>query len=267
MWTKELFGTDKPVIGMMHIKALPTDPKWDEAGGMEAVMERARHDLHALQNGGIDGVLFTNEFSIPYTRNIRPVIVACLADIIGELKDEIKVPFGVNIAGSAYKALDLAAATEAQFIRGTFNGVYVSDSGISVNNLGEMMRHRKELGLDKLRILATVVPEGAKALVEKDVEKTVKALDFSLAPDAMLVFGKAAGSEVDYSLVERAKSVTETPVMISNGVKPDTVVKSLQISDGCIVGTGIKYNGSFYDAVDEERVKVLMDRAREFRGD
>ena len=29
VWTKKLFGTDKPVIGMMHLLAMPTDPKYD----------------------------------------------------------------------------------------------------------------------------------------------------------------------------------------------------------------------------------------------
>ena len=98
VWTKKLFGTDKPVIGMMHLLAMPTDPKYDPDGGMKAVIERARKDLHALQNGGIDGILFCNEYSIPYTDEVRPVTLACMARIIGELRPEIKVPFGVDVA-------------------------------------------------------------------------------------------------------------------------------------------------------------------------
>ena len=58
MWMKELFGTDKPVIGMMHLMALPTDPKYDPEGGIQKVLKRARADLHAIQEGGIDGILF-----------------------------------------------------------------------------------------------------------------------------------------------------------------------------------------------------------------
>lgn len=52
MWMKELFGTDKPVIGMMHLMALPTDPKYDPEGGIQKVLKRARADLHAIQEGG-----------------------------------------------------------------------------------------------------------------------------------------------------------------------------------------------------------------------
>ncbi|MBQ2506173.1 MAG: BtpA/SgcQ family protein [Erysipelotrichaceae bacterium] len=267
MWMKEMFGTDKPVIGMMHLMAMPTDPKYDEQAGLAKAIDRARHDLHALQEGGIDGVLFTNEFSIPYTDNVRPVTIACMARIIGELKKEIKVPFGVNVAVDPYKALDLACAVEADFIRGTFFGAFVSDDGISSIQMGEMMRHKAELHLENLKMLATIVPEGAKQISERPIEDVVKSVGFSMAPDAMLVFGLTAGRPIDDSLISRAKQVTSTPVFASNGVKASTVEKTLSIADGCVVGTSLKYDGQFYEAVDQNRVKELMDIARKFRGD
>lgn len=267
MWMKDLFGTDKPVIGMMHLMAMPTDPKYDKEGGLDKVIDRARHDLHALQDGGIDAVLFTNEFSIPYTDNVRPVTVACMARIIGELKNEIRVPFGVNIAVDPYKAFDLACAVDAQFIRGTFFGAYASDDGISSVPMGEMMRHKAELHLDDLKLLATIVPEGAKQIAERPIEDVVRSVDFAMNPDAMLVFGLTAGRPIDDSLISRSKKVTDKPVLASNGVKAATIEKTLSIADGCVVGTSLKYNGSFYDAVDQERVKELMDIAKRFRGD
>ena len=88
-----------------------------------------------------------------------------------------------------------------------------------------------------------------------------------MAPDAMLVFGLTAGRPIDDSLISRAKQVTSTPVFASNGVKASTVEKTLSIADGCVVGTSLKYDGQFYEAVDQNRVKELMDIARKFRGD
>ncbi len=108
-----MFGTDKPVIGLVHLHALPTDPKYDPQSGVEGVLEAARFDLLALQEGGIDGVLFCNEFSIPYTHNVKTVTVACMARVIGELKSLIKVPFGVCVASDPRKGFDLAAAVGA----------------------------------------------------------------------------------------------------------------------------------------------------------
>ena len=83
MWMKEVFGTDKPVIGLVHMHAMPTDPKFDPATGVRGVLDAARKDLHALQDGGIDGVLFCNEFSIPYTDDVQPVTIATMARISG----------------------------------------------------------------------------------------------------------------------------------------------------------------------------------------
>jgi predicted TIM-barrel enzyme len=51
-WLREVFGVSKPVIGMVHLPALPGSPLYDAARGMEGILERARQDLHALQTGG-----------------------------------------------------------------------------------------------------------------------------------------------------------------------------------------------------------------------
>ena len=55
-WTKELFGHEKPVVALLHIRALPGDPLSDES--LSDVLAHARADLHALQNGGVDCILF-----------------------------------------------------------------------------------------------------------------------------------------------------------------------------------------------------------------
>ena len=245
MWMKEVFGTDKPVIGMLHLMALPTDPKYDEKGGIQAVIDRAREDVHALQDGGIDGILFCNEFSIPYTDNVRVVTIACMARIIGELLSEIKVPFGVDVAMDPYKVFDLAAASVQQ---------------------GEIERHRVDVGCKNVYTLATLVPEGAKQIAERPIEDVAKSVTFSIAPGALLVYGNNAGAQIDTSNITRAKSATSTPVFASNGVKAETVENILSISDGCVVGTWLKYDGYFYNKVDKDRVKQLMDKAKAFRG-
>ena len=267
MWMKELFGTDKPVLGMMHLMAMPTDPKYDPEGGMQKVIDRARKDLHALQDGGIDGVLFCNEYSIPYTDNVRPVTIAAMARVIGELRSEIKIPFGVDVASDPYKVFDLAAAVEADFIRETLSGAYAGDYGIQSYQMGEIERHRVDVGCRKTYTLATLVPEGARQVSERSIEEVAKTITSSLAPSALLVYGIAAGNAVDDNMITRAKSAVETPVFASNGVKADTVAETLKIADGCVVGTWVKKDGKFYNEVDADRVKMLMDNARAFRGE
>jgi predicted TIM-barrel enzyme len=65
VWLPDVFGVKKPVISMLHLMALPGDPGFDAQGGMRTVIDRARRELDALQDGGVDAVMFSNEFSLP----------------------------------------------------------------------------------------------------------------------------------------------------------------------------------------------------------
>lgn len=141
-WIKETFGTDKPIIAMCHIRAMPGDPYFDAAGGMERVVELARQDLLNLQDGGVDAVMFSNEFSLPYLLKVKTETVACMARIIGELKSEIRVPYGVNVLWDPIASIDLATATGASFIREIMTGVYASDYGLWNTHVGETVRHK-----------------------------------------------------------------------------------------------------------------------------
>ena len=96
-WIKEVFKTEKPIVAMCHLQALPGDPAYDAKGGMAKIVEMARQDFLALQEGGVDAVMFSNEFSLPYLKKLKPETTAAMARVIGELKAEIRIPYGVNV--------------------------------------------------------------------------------------------------------------------------------------------------------------------------
>ena len=54
LWTEKMFGVKKPIIAMLHIDPLPGDPLYKSENDMDKVVEHAREDLHALQDGGVD---------------------------------------------------------------------------------------------------------------------------------------------------------------------------------------------------------------------
>ena len=60
LWTEKMFGVKKPIITMLHLDPLPGDPRFHYGDTMERVVEHARADLHALQEGGVDGIMFSN---------------------------------------------------------------------------------------------------------------------------------------------------------------------------------------------------------------
>ncbi len=164
LWIEELFQVKKPIIAMLHLDPLPGDPMWKYGMNMEDVVEDARKDLHALQDGGVDGIIFSNEFSFPYQRNMDRNTVAAMAYVIGNLKSEIKVPFGVDAISDGIACLELAAGVNASYVRGTFSGVYVGDGGFYNNDFSEVIRRKYALHLDDLKMLYFINPESDRSL-------------------------------------------------------------------------------------------------------
>ena len=83
-WLKEVIGTEKAIIAMCHMQAMPGDPGYDGQKGMDWVIKNMYDDLIALQNGGVDSVMFSNEFSLPYMTKVDTITVASMATAIGE---------------------------------------------------------------------------------------------------------------------------------------------------------------------------------------
>ncbi|MGW8249841.1 MAG: BtpA/SgcQ family protein [Anaerolineales bacterium] len=268
VWTEEVIGTGKPIIGMCHLLPLPGDPYYEKEQGFESIIDWSRKDLHSLQNGGVDAVMFSNEFSMPYLTRVHPVTVACMARVIGELMDEIQIPFGVNVLWDPYASLDLAAATGARFVREVFSGVYASDFGLWNPNCGEIIRHQHAISAHEVKLLFNIVPEGAQYLGDRDVADIARSTVFNHRPDALCVSGLTAGVQTDASLLRRVKqSVPATVVFANTGVRLENVVEQLGIADGAVVGTTFKVNGKFDNHVDERRVAEFMAVVRKIRGD
>jgi membrane complex biogenesis BtpA family protein len=265
-WIKQVFAVDKPVIAMCHLRALPGDPGFDAARGMSWVIERARADLLAIQEGGADAVMFSNEFSLPYLTKVDTITVACMADIIAELKPEIRIPFGVNVLWDPAASLDLAMATGAAFIREIFTGVYASDFGLWNTNAGEVIRHQHAIGAQHVRLLFNIVPEAAAYLGNRQVADIARSTVFNARPDALCVSGLTAGSETSVQTLKLVKdAVPETPVFANTGVRLDNVTEQLAVADGAVIGTAFKADGYTWNAIESSRVKALMMKVREFR--
>ncbi|MEL6809310.1 MAG: BtpA/SgcQ family protein, partial [Pseudomonadota bacterium] len=124
---ERVFGRIKPVIGMVHLGALPGTPLFDPNVDLVA---GARADLLALQDAGFDAVMFGNENDRPYELSVDTASTATMAAIIGQLKSEISVPFGVNVLWDPMASIALGAATGAHFTREIFTGTYASDMGV-----------------------------------------------------------------------------------------------------------------------------------------
>ena len=266
-WLEELFGVAKPIIGMCHLPALPGDPHYDRSGGMSLVVGHARQELESLQAGGVDGILISNEFSLPYLTKTEPITAAAMAAVIGQVRSQIEVPFGVDVLWDAVASIDVAVATGARFVREVFSGVYASDFGVWDSDVGRTARHRARLGGEGIRLLFNVVPEGASYLAGRELAQLTRSTVFNCLPDALCVSGLTAGAPTDSSALQTVKDAAgDVPVVVNTGVQTATAAESLRIADGAIIGTYFKHDGQFEHDVDADRVAELMAVVRELRG-
>lgn len=265
-WCKKMFGVEKPIIALLHLNAFPGDPLFAKGDSMEKTVEDARHDLHALQDGGVDGILFSNEFSLPYQTKVDTVGVCSMARVIGELKSDIRVPFGVDCESDVLASIDLAAAVSANFVRGLFTGVYAGDCGLIAPDIATVLRRKKALGLDDCKLLYFINNEADEYIVKRELTAIAKSTIFSCRPDAFLLMGFHAGEEPELNMTEKIqKAANGVPVFTGTGCRADNIIEKLCHSDGATVGTTFKVDGKFENHIDPQRVKDFMAQVNIYR--
>ena len=263
---ERIFGKTRPVIGMVHFGALPGTPLHDHEAGLRGLVDGARKDLEALQAAGFDAVMFGNENDRPYELEVDAASTATMAYVIGQLREELRVPFGVNVLWDPMASIALAAATGADFVREIFTGAYASDMGIWEPDAARAVRYRDRLGRSDLALLYNISAEFADSLDRRSLPDRARSAVFSSIPDAVLVSGPITGEAAPLRDLEAVKaSLPDTPVLANTGVKHETVAEVMQAADGCIVGSSVKFHGDTWNAVDPERAADFMARARAAR--
>jgi uncharacterized protein len=260
-----LFGVPKPVIAMLHLPGLPGRPQHDREAGIALAVEVVGRDLAALQAAGVDGVLFCNEADIPYQLRVGPEISAAMASVIGQLRRDIRMPFGFNLLWDPIASLAVARATGAGFIREVLTGVYESDLGMIEPQIGEIAAYRTAIGGDDIALFDNIAPEFASAIGSRGIAERARGAAF-LRVDAILISGPAAGVPFEMGDLRLAKeAVPNVPVIANTGVQADRVAEIFGVADGVIVGTSLKVDGQTWNPVDPDRAKRLMEAARTAR--
>ena len=263
MWTQELFGVEKPIIALLHLDAMPGDPGF--CGKLETVLAHARTDLEALQTGGVDGILFANEFSRPYQSVPDIAMISAMAYIIGNLRSVLDRPFGVNVVKNPIATIDLAAATGASFARNSFSGAYAGEYGLFSASNGEAARHRQALGIPGMKLLYKVNPESDAFLAPRDLRVVAKSILYGGFADGLCVSGSAAGSEPDDALLASIYEVARgsgVPVFCNTGCNHRNVHEKLKLCDAVCMGTAFKGPDG---RVVTEKVRSFMETVGQIR--
>ncbi|AFO58278.1 BtpA/SgcQ family protein [Natrinema sp. J7-2] len=267
---RDRFDADRPVIGMVHLPALPGAPAFD--GDRRAVRTRALEDGTRLEAGGVDGIILENFGDGPFHPDDVPKhVVAEMTAVATALTDAVDVPVGINVLrNDARAALSIAAAADAAFVRVNVHvGTAATDQGLIEGRAHETLRLRDRIGAD-VAILADVHVKHATPMGQRDIERTALETVERGAADGVIVSGAGTGVETSLADVDRvADALAErdhdrVPVFVGSGVTSETVSECFDAgADGVIVGTALKRGGETTAPVSRERVEGVVAAARD----
>ena len=258
-----IFEKRKPIIGMLHLPALPGSPRNELS--KDAIRHHILKDAEALASGGVDGMILENFGDVPfYPRRVPAHTVAFMTAIALEVRRAFDIPLGINVLrNDAESGLAIAFATGAQFIRvNIHSGARVTDQGLIEGAAHETLRYHKLLG-NEVQIFADADVKHSAPLGARDLKDEVADLVERACADAIIITGRATGKQTAIDDLKAAKEVAGTiPVFAGSGVGLSDVAKVINIADGLIVGTAFKVDGITTQSVDVERVRKFLSAAR-----
>ena len=257
---RKIFGSLRPVIGMIHVGALPGTPA--SSRGLREIEARALRDATIYRDAGVHGCLLENMHDTPYLRGgVGPEIVAAMAVIARSVKDATRLPCGVQILAAANReALAVALAAGLDFIRAEgFSFAHVADEGLIQSSAAELLRYRRAIGAERVQIWADVKKKHSSHAITADVGigETAHAVEF-MRGDAVIVTGAVTGDAPRPEDVREVKRATTLPVFLGSGVTAANLDEFIGEADGFIVGSDFKVGGRWSGPVDPKRVKRFM---------
>ena len=254
----QLFGAPRALVGMVHVGALPGSPAAHHA--VEKLIQHAVAEARAYREAGFTAVAIENMHDRPYLKGgVGPEVTAAMAVIGREIKRETGLTLGVQVLAAANReALAVAHACGAEFVRVEgFVYAHVADEGIIEACAGELLRYRRVIGAERVRVFADIKKKHASHALTADVSlgETARAAEFFLA-DGVVVTGTATGEPASPADVHEAVGAGRLPVLVGSGLTPQNLSHYAH-AHGFVVGSSVKHGGLWSNALDPEAVRAL----------
>lgn len=255
-----LFASAKPIIGMIHVGALPGTPA--NHLPLRKITEIAVQEARIYRDAGLDGAAIENMHDVPYLRGgVGPEIVSSMTIIGQAVKEAFGGVTGIQILAAANReAIATAHAASLAWVRVEgFAFAHVADEGFIDSCAAELLRYRKQIGAEKVQVWADIKKKHSSHAITADISlgETAHAAEFMRA-DALIVTGPVTGRPPVPADVEEAKAHTRLPVILGSGMNEGNIQQFLPAADGFIVGSSFKKAGDWNNPVDPKKVKTFM---------
>jgi len=265
---------NKTIIGALHFSPMIG---YEGFEGYDAVLKKARADLKAFVDGGVDAVIFENNYDLPHKIKVSPETITMMTRLILELTNDeeskmssSKIPFGISVLWNDYEAaLTIAKITGAGFIRvPVFVDAVRTDFGEIHPTPKDVLRIREELRAENIKIYTDIHVKHASLLSKKNItEPAVLAIENK--SDGLIITGKWTGEAPDISALKEVRAkVGDFPIIIGSGCDKNNIKELFRYADGAIVSTSLK-EGDPKNASEERNIKsydkrIIAEKVKDF---
>ncbi len=257
----------KPIIGMIHVHALPGTPKY--TGDVNSIIKKAVDEAVLYRDNGIDVLMIENMHDIPYlNRNVGPEVITLMSIVLYEVKKASGLPTGIQILAGANKAAMAAAlAAGADFIRAEgFVFAHVADEGMFDSDAGELLRYRRQIGAEKILVFTDIKKKHSSHAITADIDivDTAHAAEYFLS-DGVIITGSSTGKKPSLEEIKSVKKEVNIPVLAGSGITMENVDEYMRFCDALIIGSYFKEGGKWENPVEAIRVNQFMKKVQEIR--
>jgi|SRR3954468_10987449 membrane complex biogenesis BtpA family protein len=249
---------------MIAVMPLPGSPRY--SGNDELILAQALSDLGNYTIAAVDGVVLENSHDLPYIKAPLPEnAVRLMKKIAREVRARFSGPIGIQMLEAANDtALEIAHEADLDFVRVEgYVFAHVGGAGIIEGCAGKLLRKRKELGCEHIKIFADIKKKHCSHALTGDLSLAdeIKQAEFFLA-DGVIMTGARTTEPPALSEVREARKAARVPVIVGSGMTAENIKRYLPRVDGFIVGSTFREKGDFLAALDAKRLSAFMSAFR-----
>lgn len=258
---------DKFLGAMIAVLPLPGAPNY--GGDDERIVAQALSDMGHYREAGADAVVLENSHDLPYIKPPLPArALRVMLRVAREVRRSFPGPLGIQMLEAANEtALEIAHQADLDFVRVEgYVFAHVGGAGLIEGCAGKLLRRRKALGCEHIRIFADVKKKHCSHALTGDLDilDEVKQAEFFLA-DGVIVTGARTTEPPDPAELRRVKKGTRLPVLVGSGMTPVNIKSFLPLADGFIVGSTFREEGRFLGALEPSRLRAFMSALKKWR--
>lgn len=259
----------KIIIGALHLMPLISYPGYSN---YNCILEKAKLDLQAFEEGGVDMVVIENNYNLPHQIKEKSKTVEMMLNLSKELQNISKIHLGISVLWNDYEsAFLIAKKVGAKFIRvPVFVDSVKTIFGQILAEPEKVLEARRNIGASDILIYADIQVKHAEMLnPKKTLFESAQEAKQQMA-DGIIITGNYTGKPPSINDLNQAREAVgiDFPIIIGSGADKKNIKELLQIANGVIVSTSLK-EGDPRDQTQERNIKpyqakIDINKVKEF---